>query len=359
MEVGTVPVRVVVPETKARAREGPMLRNGARRKIPGCLLQVGVSAVVALVCNACDAFATSAFAPTGAAQALALGQHGPGAAAGRICMPLLLGRSICAARPVPLQLHMQERSRQFHGGQQRGRGGRRWGGRGGRGREGRDDASDGDGGGMSTDYVRGGGATLTLDDRLDEKLNRFLQRELEEGGNLNFKPGRGDRSRGRGGGVFTPRGLGRSNFNDDDGNVQRGRVCAACYHAIAEPPLTTLLTVLREAGMVSSSLSMLCSFCRSPGIFTLSQIFECSFQRWKRLLECRQRPRPFQPQSPLERPRRENSRLETLAAMMQLPRQRREFWQRVPIKVMGRQRGTRLRLSKAGQQALWRTNSGH
>jgi hypothetical protein len=234
-----------------RAREGPVPRDGARGRFPRRLLHMAVSAIVALVITASssgdasavqycvDLAPVSAYAPPGAAQAFALGQQGAAAAAGRMCMPLqsrvLLGRSAGAARPVPLLLHMQERSRQYRGGQQqRGRGGR------GRGREGRDDIRDGDGGGMSTDYVRGAGATLKPDDRLDEKLNRFLQREVEDGEGWNFKPGRRSGGRGRGSGVFTPRGLGRSNFIDDDdyqGNVQRGRVCAA----IAEAPLPTLL----------------------------------------------------------------------------------------------------------------------
>jgi hypothetical protein len=238
-------------------REGPVPRGVARGKFPRRLLHMAVSVIVALLIAASssgdasavqycvDLAPVSAYAPPGAAQAFALGQQGAVAAAGRMCMPLqsrvLLGRSAGAARPVPLLLQMQERSRQHRGGQQqRGRGGRRWGSRGGRGREGRDDIRDGDGGGMSTDYVRGAGATLKPDDRLDEKLNRFLQRELEDGEGWNFKPGRGSGGRGRGSGVFTPRGLGRSNFIDDDdyqGNVQRGRVCAA----IAEPPLPILL----------------------------------------------------------------------------------------------------------------------
>lgn len=142
-----------------------------------------------------------------------------------------------SGRAVPvLQLAMQERFPSvYRGGQQRrgrGRGGFNSGG------GGSSSANRGDGG-MSTDYVRGGIAAPTVDERLD----RFVQNEISGGDRSAGFDTRAihDRDRFRGG--FTPRGLGRSKFFDDDmypGKVQRGRVRAPTL-----PPLETLTSVGR------------------------------------------------------------------------------------------------------------------
>ena len=222
-----------------RAGTGPGAMSGAWGNIPPPPARMAVvvaAAALSLAAGGASAAhsVTPAFAvPPCAHAAETVGPLGAvGDAACRMRMPLHgsmpLGRRAGAGRAPLLQLHMQERFRPRGArgaGPRRGRGGNeRRGGRGGRGRGGRDTFGDGDGGGMSTDYVRGG-ATAALDDRMD----RFLQKELGDG--MDWNLGSSGRGRGRGafGGVFTPRGLGRRNFQDDDeyqGKVQRGRVCA-------------------------------------------------------------------------------------------------------------------------------------
>ena len=157
-----------------------------------------------------------------------------------------------------LGLHMQDRfPRGYRGGQQRrGRGRGRSNNRGGFGNGGRDGRGDGDGGGMSTDYVRGGMPDSTA--FLDEKLDRFLQSELDndKDWNTDFRDRGVQRDREKF--VFVPRGLGRSNFFDDDtypGKVQRGRVRIATLHLSSPPPINFCVSCIDFVSVSSSSSS--------------------------------------------------------------------------------------------------------
>ncbi len=208
---------------------GPGAMSSARRNIPPPATSMTVIvAAAALVVATGGASAAHSATPAFAGPPCARGAETAGPlgavvdAACRMRMPLQgtmpLGRSAGAGRAPLLQLNMQERFRPRGArgaGPRRGRGGtERRGGLGGRGRGGRDTFGDSDGGGMSTDY---------------DRLDRFLQKELGDGMDWNLDSSGGGRGRGAFGGVFTPRGLGRRNFQDDDeyqGKVQRGRVCA-------------------------------------------------------------------------------------------------------------------------------------
>ena len=210
--------RISASSSQRRVLARAVLPRGPIPQGPVSLGPMTVSAVVVLVLSA--AHLSSAYVGSSASFTGLLGSR---TAVTRLPMcqigRLFPGQSTdCRNRPRPgMRLEMQQR---------RGRGGGRGRGRGRGGGRGRFDFDRGggrlgDGDGMSTDYVRGGAMDPAA--VLDERLDLFVQNELEDWdtqATRNFD------------GIFRPRGLGRSRFNDEPPyggtKVQRGRVRCMC-----------------------------------------------------------------------------------------------------------------------------------